>query len=186
MNVRGHCLLLLSMLVLLVGCVSEPPVPPVPTASSSQYDILWQATRDVVEKRFDVFAAHKDQGTMITDYKISEPFPALWAKDSQNLYDTLEETGYIVRRKAVAVITKNSQGDYDLKLTVLRERQAYAPPNVVYSTAYDLYEARTGPAPQGLPYDETMTWTRLANDTYLEAKMVAQIKARAAKLSARK
>lgn len=172
-------LLVLIGLVCLAGCVSEPPAPPVPTVSSSDYDVLWQATRDVLEKRFDIFAAHEEEGTMVTDFKRSDPIPAVWAKDSQNCYDTLEEIGYIVRRKAIAVITKNEEGQYDLKLTILRERQAYAPPDVVYTTAYDLYQARTGPQPNtGIRYDESLTWTRLANDTYLEAKMLGDIQKR--------
>ena len=92
------------ILVTLGGCVSEPPPPPTPAVSATDYDVMWQATREVLEKRFDIFAARKEEGTMVTDYKRSEPFPAMWAKDPQNTYDTLEEIGYIVRRKAVAVI----------------------------------------------------------------------------------
>ena len=169
--------------VLLAGCVSEPAAPPKPQVGSSDYDVLWQATREVIEKRFDIFAARKEEGTMITDFKRSDPFPEVWKKDSQNTYDTLEEFGYIVRRKAIAVITKNEQGQYDLKLTILRERQAYAPPDAVYTTAYDLYDARSW-GNQGIRYDESMTWTRQANDVYLEAKMLSDIQKRAAKLSA--
>jgi len=174
---------LLVLMVVLSGCVSEPTVPAVPTVSTTDYDVLWQATRDVIEGRFDVFAANKDEGTIISDYKISEPIPEVWAKDSQNLYDTLEETGHIVRRKAIATITRNGEGTYDLKLSIVRERQAYAPPDVVYTTAYNLYQARTGPTGEGVQHGETMTWTRLANDTYLEAKMMGQIQKRAAKLA---
>jgi hypothetical protein len=152
--------------------------------------VVWQATRDVLEKRFDIFAARKDQGTIITDYKQSEPFPALWTRDSQNTYDTVEEIGYIVRRKATAAITQDSQGQHVVALTIIRERQSYAPPDVLYTTAYDLYEARTGEtstgAGGGVRYDESMTWTRLANDTYLEAKMLGEIQKRVGKLSAGK
>jgi hypothetical protein len=171
------------IVVVLGGCVSEPPPPPTPMVSATDYDVLWQATREVIEKRFDVFAARKDQGMMITDYKRSEPIPAFWAKDSQNTYDTLEEIGYIVRRKAVAVISKDEQGQYTVKLTITRERQAYAPPDVVYTNAYDLYQARTTPVTEGVRYDDSLTWTKLANDSYLEAKMLGDIQKRVAKLS---
>ena len=165
----------LLVIILSAGCVSEPPVATLPNVTCTDFDVLWTATSDVLAKRFDIYAARKEAGTIVTDYKRGEPIPAVWSKDAQTTYDTLEEVGHIVRRKATAIITTNPDGLYALKLTIIRERHSYAPPETRYASSYNLYDRQAGQLEPDSDYAESTTWTRLANDTHLEARMVGEI-----------
>ena len=173
-------------MIVSAGCVSEPPIAAIPNVTCPDYDVLWTATSNVLEKRFDVYAARKEAGTIVTDYKRGEPIPAFWSKDAQTTYDTLEEIGHIVRRKATAVITPTPDGLYSLKLTIIRERHSYAPPETHYASSYNLYEHNTGQLQKGINTDDSVTWTRLTNDTHLEARMLNDIQKRVTRLMSRK
>lgn len=164
----------------MVGCVSEPPARPLPEVVGADYDVLFDATRRVLQdRRFTIYAALRDRGTIVTDFKRAEPFPEVWAKDAQTSYDTLEDFGYIVRRKATAVIGKGPDGRYAVKLTVIRERQNYSPPRPEYSSSYDIYYREKGRFQEAVAYGESITWTRLPNDVFLEGKLLEEIQRRA-------
>ena len=83
--------------------------------------------------------------------------------------------------EATAVITKNTEDQYVLKLTIIRERHSYAPPETHYASSYNLYDKTTGQLSEGIDHGQSVTWTRLTNDSHLGAKMVGKIQKRIAR-----
>jgi hypothetical protein len=168
---------LLAVLVVLgVGCAS-PPVQPkeLPGAASRDYDLVWDATRQVVEKHFDLFVQRKDEGYMVSTYKRGEPLPGQYKSDAQTTYDAVEELMHVVRRQLTARILQDYKGVYVVHLEIIRERQGYVPAKPDASHPYDLYDRSRTSLNDTADQKETVTWYRLGRDMYLEKAMLEEI-----------
>lgn len=168
--------LVTALIFLAAGCVS-PPAPPkeLPGAASRDYDLLWEATRNVVEKHFDLFVQRKDEGYMVSTYKRGEPLPGEYKRDAQTAYDAVEELMHVVRRQLTARIVEDYPGVYVVHLEIIRERQGYIPPKPDSASPYDLYDRDRSALSDTADQKETVTWYRLGRDLYLEKAMLEDI-----------
>jgi len=168
--------ILATLVVLCGGCVS-PPVQPkeLPGAASRDYNLLWDATRDVVEKHFDLFVQRKDEGYMVSTYKRGEPLPGEYKADAQTAYDTVEELMHVVRRQLTVRILQDYPGVYVVHLEIIRERQGYVPPRPGATVPYDLYDRDRTSLNETADQQQTVTWYRLGRDMYLEKAMLNEI-----------
>ena len=135
--VRSCCWLV--GLSLLVGCSPVERKVPELTVSADRYNLLWEATLDVLEDYFPILVSRQDEGVIISDYKVGGSLLEPWDQEARQPYYRLEETLHVVRRRAVAHLEK-TDGDYRLRLRVIKERQAYRPPEAAFSSSYDLYD----------------------------------------------
>lgn len=178
-----HAAAMLALALLATGCAMHPPAPPAempPAPMSRDYDLLWDATLKAVERHFDLFVQRKDQGTMMSTYKIGEPLPGgSLARDAQTLYDAEEDLLHITRRQLTARISEDFPGVYAVHLEVIRERQGYAPPpsEQTYGTGYDLYNTKKTGLREAADQGATVTWYRLGRDLYLEKAIINRIQA---------
>jgi hypothetical protein len=168
---------ILAVLVLLgAGCVS-PPAPPkeLPGVASRNYDLVWDAAREVVEKHFDLYVQRKDEGYMVSTYKRGEPLPGQYKRDAQTAYDSVEELMHVVRRQLTVRILQDYAGVYVVHIEIIRERQGYAPPKPDASVPYDLYDQDKTSLNETADQKETVTWYRLGRDEYLEKALLEEI-----------
>ena len=167
------------VLVLACGCASSPPAPPqeLPVAASRDYDLLWDITRNVVEKHFDLFVQRKDEGYMLSTYKRGDPLPGGLAGDAQTCYDIEEELLNVIRRQLTVRILEDYPGVYVVHLEVICEREGYVPPEPTHADTYNLYDrgAKTG---LRAPADRAtkVTWFRLGRDLFLEKALLDRIR----------
>jgi len=169
------------------GCATPPPQPTeLPQVTANDYDLLWDTTVQVVEEHFDLFVKRKDEGYIVSTYKRGEPLPGTSGlkTDAQTGYDRAEEFMHIVRRRLTARVFQQEKGVATVKIEVIRERQAYVPPPPDYAT-YDLYEPGTRVLNDAADQTATVTWRPLGRDIYLENKLLARIRARLPKRSAK-
>ena len=144
--------------LLLAGCTTvQTPVPEL-SVSQDRYDALWDATNAVVADYFPVLTARRSEGIVISDYKVGGSLLEPWDQDARQPYYRLEETLHVVRRRAIARLEK-TDGEYVLRLQVIKERQAYHPPDIAFTPSYSLFDttvsdrrdvaetAPAGPAP---------------------------------------
>lgn len=169
--------LVMLLLLLSLGCAVPPPAPKeLPQAASRNYDLLWQATLNTVEKHFELWVKNKEQGYMVSTYKRGEPFPGTYLSDAQTGYDALEELMHIVRRRLTARILEDSPGVYVLHLEIIRERQGYVPPpGEEYTPPYNLYDQDKTALEDTADQKETVTWYRLGRDMHLEKSLTERI-----------
>lgn len=163
---------------LALGCMS-PPAPPkeLPQVASRDYDLVWEATVNVIEKHFDLWVKRKEQGYIVSTYKRGEPLPGEYHADAQTGYQVLEELMHIVRRRVTARILEEDDhpGVYKVHLEVIYERQGYVPPTPDYGSAYNLYNHRKTRLNDAADQSETVTWRRLGRDLHLEEALLERI-----------
>jgi hypothetical protein len=145
-------------LLLLAGCTTVQTQVPELSVSEDRYDALWDATNSVVADYFPILTARRSDGVVISDYKVGGSLLEPWDQDARQPYYRLEETLHVVRRRAIARVEKKD-GEYVLRLQVIKERQAYQPPDLAFSSSYNLFDttvsdrrdvaetAPAGPAP---------------------------------------
>ena len=131
------CWLLAGLLA--AGCMPVESRVPELTVSSDRSDALWQATAEVVGEYFPILVRRRDEGLIISDYKVGGSILEFWDQDARQPYYRLEETLQVVRRRAIARLEQTEAG-YALRLQVIKERQAYRPPDAAYTSSYDLYD----------------------------------------------
>ena len=171
--------LLTVVLVCALGCFAPPPPPgELAAVSSTDYDLLWSATRDVVEEHFELFVQRKEDGYMVSTYKRGEPLPGGYRKDAQTSYDTAEELLHVVRRRLTARILEDEKGIYVVHLEIIRERQGYVPPPPEYSRSYSLYDRDKSALSDTADQGDTVTWHRLGRDLHLEKALLERIRLR--------
>jgi len=134
---RACCLL--SALLLTVGCAPVESRVPELTVSADRADALWQAAADVMEEYFPILVGRRDEGLIISDYRVGGSILEPWDQDARQPYYRLEETLHVVRRRAIAQMEQTEAG-WALRLQVVKERQAYRPPDAAYTSPYDLYD----------------------------------------------
>lgn len=148
----------MTAVVVLLGCAPVQVKVPVLSVSADRYDTLYEATLQVMRDYFPILVSRRSEGLIISDYKVGGSLLDPWDQDARQPYYRLEETLHVVRRRAVARLEK-TDGEYVLRLQVIKERQAYRPPDAAFTFAYDLHdltwserrdmleEAPEGPAP---------------------------------------
>jgi hypothetical protein len=125
--------------LLLVGCTPVQTQVPELSVSEDRYDALWDATDAVVAEYFPILTARRSEGVIISDYKVGGSLLEPWDQDARQPYYGLEETLHVVRRRAIAQVEKKD-GECVLRLQVIKERQAYRPPDAAFISSYDLYD----------------------------------------------
>jgi hypothetical protein len=166
----------LALVLLAAGCASPPAAPKeLPGAASRDYDLLWNATRNVVEKHFELFVQRKDEGYMVSTYKRGEPLPGEYKRDAQTAYDAVEELMHVIRRQLTARIVQDYPGVYVVHLEIIRERQGYIPPKPDAALPYDLYDRSKSTLSDTADQKETVTWYRLGRDLHLEKAMLDEV-----------
>jgi len=145
-------------LLLLAGCTTVQTQVPELSVSEDRYDALWDATNAVVADYFPILTARRSDGIVVSDYKVGGSLLEPWDQDARQPYYRLEETLHVVRRRAIARVERKD-GDYVLRLQVIKERQAYQPPDLAFTSSYSLFDttvsdrrdvaeaAPAGPAP---------------------------------------
>jgi len=131
------CWLLAGLLA--VGCAPLETKVPELSVSEDRYDALWEATAEVMEQHFPILVRRQSEGLIISDYKVGGSLLDPWDQDARQPYHRLEETLHVVRRRAVARLEK-TDGEWVLRLQVIKERQAYRPPDAAFTSSYDLYD----------------------------------------------
>ena len=134
-GLKASCVLLLWV----VGCAPLEVTVPELTVSEARYDALWEATAGVLEQHFPVLVKRQSEGLIVSDYKIGGSLLEPWDQDAHQPYHRLEETLHVVRRRAIARLEK-LDGEYVLRLQIIKERQAYRPPDLAFTSSYDLYD----------------------------------------------
>jgi hypothetical protein len=147
-----------------------------PRVTSDDYDALWDATCSTVMRYFDLFTRDKDQGYLLSEFKRGDPLPGGLRRDAQTGYDAAEEFLHIVRRRLTARVTEESAGVFVVRVEVIRERQSYRPPRRGYGASYSLYEPNDIALDDAADQGETVTWARLARDTFLERAILNEIR----------
>ncbi|KPL03151.1 MAG: hypothetical protein AMK75_01850 [Planctomycetes bacterium SM23_65] len=167
---------MILVLWLVSGC-AQPPAPPqeLPPVASRDYDLLWQATLNVVEEHFELWVKRKEDGYIISTYKRGEPLPDEYARDAQTGYHAAEEFLHIVRRRLTGRVLEDYPGVYRLHLEIIRERQGYLPPSREYSSSYSLYEPRKSMLNEAADQGPTVTWYRLGRDLHLEKELLRRV-----------
>ena len=135
-GMKAFCVL---VALALVGCAPVERAVPELSVSETRYDALWEATAGVVEDYFPVLVKRRSEGLIISDYRVGGSLLEPWDVDARQPYHGLEETLHVVRRRAVARLEK-TDGEYVLRLQVIKERQAYQPPDLAFTSSYDLYD----------------------------------------------
>ncbi|KPJ62102.1 MAG: hypothetical protein AMS15_05060 [Planctomycetes bacterium DG_23] len=161
---------LLILLISFCGCaVSKPGENPL-RVTSGDYDAAWQATMTVLEERFGIKEAEKDAGTIVTEWKRSEPFLDWTPRPAGEAF---VETLNIVRRRATAKITREN-GTISIALNILRERISVGAPRTSASEGYSLYNPAVSElSPEG---EEGVVSISLGRDQRLEGKILAEIR----------
>lgn len=123
----------------LLGCAPVQVKVPELAVSEDRYDALYQATLQVVRDSFPILVSRRSEGLIVSDYKVGGSLLEPWDQDARQPYYRLEETLHVVRRRAVARLEK-ADGEYLLRLQVIKERQAYRPPDAAFTFAYGLHD----------------------------------------------
>ena len=133
---KASCVL---VALVVVGCAPVQSTVPELTVGESRYGALWAATAEVMEDYFPILVKRRSEGLIISDYKLGGSLLDPWNQDARQPYYRLEETFHVVRRRAVARL-EQAEGEYVLRLQVIKERQAYRPPDLAFTSSYDLYD----------------------------------------------
>ena len=167
---------LIPFLCVVAGCVSPPAAPKeLPRAASRDYDLVWDATINVLEEHFDLWVKNKEKGYIVSNYKRGEPLPDEYRRDAQTTYHAVEEFLHIVRRRLTARVLEDYPGVYGVHLEIIRERQGYVPPARDPSSSYSLYDARKSALDDVADQRPTVTWHRLGRDLHLEKELLERI-----------
>ena len=173
-------LAVLVLVTLAAGCAMHPPAPPgeLPLVASSDYDLLWDATRRAVERHFDLFVQRREEGYMMSTYKRGDPLPGGGlARDAQTRYDAEEDLLHITRRQLTARLLQDAPGIWVVHLEIIRERQGYVPPPAEqqdYGRTYDIYNRNKTALRDTADQTATVTWYRLGRDTFLEKALLVR------------
>ncbi len=171
---------ILVAVVLCAGCAMHPPAQPtaLPRVGSSDYDVLWNATLNTVQKHFDLFVQRKDEGYIQSTYKRGDPLPGgALAVDAQTRYDKEEDLLQVTRRQLTARVQEQSPGLYVVYLEVIRERQGYSPPEPRLAPDADIYQDTRRSSREAADRAAKVTWFRLGRDGFLEQKLLERIAA---------
>ncbi len=191
---KGTSMKRLAVLVLgtlAAGCAMHPPAPPgeLPLVASSDYELLWDATRRAVERHFDLYVQRKEEGYMMSTYKRGDPLPGGGlARDAQTRYDAEEDLLHITRRLLTARLLQDAPGIWVVHLEIIRERQGYQPPPAEgqdYGPAYDLYKRDKSALRDTADQTATVTWYRLGRDLWLENAILDRIRSEVERKGAR-
>ena len=172
MNRSGYLVLLAVMA--LAGCARETVDTNVAIMPNIDPERVFYVCRDVVDQRFDILFAHPDEGRIFTDYRIAPTIIEPWSTDAGNVYQAIEETLHLVRRK-VEVDIKKEGDDTILKVEVSRERQGYLPPIPTAASSYNIFDPgfRVKTYSLGMPGERT--WVSLGRDMQMEQKFLKEI-----------
>jgi hypothetical protein len=125
--------------LLLVGCTPVQTQVPALSVNEDRYDALWDATNAVVADYFPLLTARTSEGLIVSDYKVGGSLLDPWDQDARQAYYRLEETMHVVRRRAIAQLERKD-GECVLRLQVIKERQAYQPPDAAFSQSYSIFD----------------------------------------------
>jgi hypothetical protein len=125
--------------LLLAGCTTVQTQVPELSVTEERYDTLWDATNAVVADYFPILTARRSDGVIISDYKVGGSLLEPWDQDARQPYYRLEETLHVVRRRAIVRVEK-ADGEYVLRLQVIKERQAYQPPDAAFTPSYSIFD----------------------------------------------
>jgi hypothetical protein len=125
--------------LLLVGCTPVQTQVPALSVSEDRYDALWDATNTVVADYFPILTARRSEGLIVSDYRVGGSLLDPWNQDARQPYYRLEETLHVVRRRAIAQVERKD-GECVLRLQVIKERQAYQPPDAAFTQSYSIFD----------------------------------------------
>ena len=156
----------------------ESPAEPEPVECaetfSQPYDLVWRATVDTVESRFEIDRRDPEKGLIITRYKGGRTLLEPWDIDAQDSYDALEETLNRVRRRCTAQVTRRGD-EVTVTIRIVRERLNYEPPPTAHAVTPALTDAEREQMLTQARFSRKERWTFMGNDPRLGQKVLHDI-----------
>lgn len=176
MHRRMICLL---AIVCLAGCAGtqekEAPAPPAKVRTFTlPYDVVWRATVDTVEARFEIDQRDYEKGVIITRYKQARTLVEPWGLDTQDPYELLEETLNQVRRRCTLSLARE-EDSVTIEVAVVRERLNYESPPTEQDAGPPKTEAEREELRVQATYAPEELWTFMGEDDRLAARILADI-----------
>ncbi|MCD6405678.1 MAG: hypothetical protein J7M19_07620 [Planctomycetes bacterium] len=165
--------ILLGVLFLAGACAApvKQGISSMVLQSDADYDLLWQATLDVVGERFAISRAQKNQGLVETDYLIGAlsktGFKSNAVSGEASLYEMLHTT----RRRAVVKLARTGAAAIDI--CVEMGRLAREHPRTIRGGRFSM-SASAGDNQAAWK----TRWVDVGPDEQLEATLGAEIEAR--------
>lgn len=176
MHRKTLCLL---VMVCLAGCAGTQekgegaPAERV-RAFTLPYDIVWRATVDTIEARFEIEQRDYEKGVIITHYRQARTLVEPWGLDAQDSYDLIEETLNQVRRRCKLSLVRE-EDSVTIEVAVVRERLNYEPPPTERDTGPPKTEAERKELVVQATYAPEKQWTFMGEDDRLAARILADI-----------
>ncbi len=187
-------LVVLILLVIPLGCVSEPrpPYQPVPVAYDNpvlipiaNYELVWEGVREVVAQNFRIEREEplRPIESSIMNGRIDTfPMPGAtylepWYHDSANDYERLESTLQSIRRYAVVKVIPAQNGGFWVDVAVFKELENLRKPE--HATAGSATFRNDASLPSRINSEQpaalTQSWIPQGRDTAAEQRMIGQI-----------
>lgn len=173
---------LLTLALLMAGCVSAPALPPTEpvVVSAPSFEAVWNATVFALDEYFDIASEDRTTGRIETRPLVAATLLEPWRRDSTTLYQRLEATLQSERRRAFATVRELAPGQYQVSVEVYRELEDLPLP-VRSPTGHALFRSeptlhREYAVVTGEP--TSRNWINLGRDAELEARILADIQGR--------
>ena len=172
-------MMMLSAIVLLAGCAGPQErgeVAPEAKVRTFEmpYDVVWRATVDTVEARFEIERRDYEEGVIVTRYKQGRTLVEPWGVDAQDKYDLLEETLNQVRRRCTLALARE-EDSVTVEVVVVRERLNYESPPTERDVGPPKTEAERKELQVQATYAAQEQWTFMGEDGRLAARILADI-----------
>jgi len=172
-------MMMLPAVLLLAGCAGPQErgeVAPEAKVRTFEmpYDVVWRATVDIVEARFEIERRDYEEGIIVTRYKQGRTLVEPWGVDAQDAYDLLEETLNQVRRRCTLALARE-QDSVTIELVVVRERLNYESPPTERGAGPPKTEAERRELQVQATYAPQEQWTFMGEDDRLAARILADI-----------
>ncbi len=179
---HGLLLILCGLSALLAGCATtaqsyvdtENPS----TIANPNYDTVWDATVQVIDKYFDIAKENRFDGTIVAKPMSSATLFEPNRPDAIGFRDRLQATLQTIRRRCYVLIQPSPNGGYAVTVEVYKELENLPQPifskhvGGALTQSIQTVEERIATN----PIEPSAGWISLGRDTALEAKMIEEIR----------
>ncbi len=165
---------LLLVVLGLAGACTTPAkqgASPVVLQSDADYDLLWEATLDVVGERFAISRAQKNQGLVEAEYLVGALSKTGFKSNAVSGEALLYEMLHTTRRRAIVKIARTGAPPIDIRVEM--DRLVREHPRAIRDGTFSMSASAGDNRAPG-----KTRWVDAGPDEQLEATLAAEIAAR--------
>lgn len=167
-----------AVLLAALGCGSIPAITDNPTTvASANYDLVWEATVQTVEKYFDIAYESRYDGRIETKPLASATLLEPWRLDAVGAYQKLEATLQTIRRRCFVLVQPSPGGGFQVTVEVYKELENLQKP-VYTQFGGSTFITSIEPIQEGIVTSAVRPsdgWISLGRDLKLEALLLQEI-----------